>query len=126
MGHLGHRRSPGFQCPSVHLIGILDIQAEETRRIRPFLRRVERHHHRVADPELGVPYGAILIMDPRELLRPKRAPDKLDEPGGVPRNDPRRDRVIALRNSPDLGARVTRLRHNQLLPSEQTVPLHYT
>ena len=29
MGHLSHRCSPGFQRPSVHLIGILDVQAEE-------------------------------------------------------------------------------------------------
>ena len=46
-----------------------------------------------------MPDGAILVVDPRDLLRPKGAPDKLDEPGGVPRNDPRRDRVIALRYS---------------------------
>jgi hypothetical protein len=116
--HLGHRHGPGLERPPVDGIAVLDVQAEKARRVRLPLSRVERHHYRVADPELGVPDGAILVGNAGDLLRAERLLDEVEEPGRVPRDDSRRDRVIALGHRPNptvRPGRVVRVRHSKLL-----------
>ena len=75
--HLGHGGGPGLQRSPIYSIAILDVQAEEARRVRPLLFRIERHYYRVADPELGVPDGPVLIVDPGYLLRTKRLSNEI-------------------------------------------------
>src|SRR3712207_2341410 len=116
--HLGHRHGPGLQRPPIHLIAVFEVQAEESRSVRPLRLGVEGHDYRVADPELGVPDGAILGGDPSHLLRAERLLHEIEEPGRVPRDDPRRDHVIALRHRPDPSVSLTRVvhvRHSKLL-----------
>jgi hypothetical protein len=68
----------------VRRVGVLDIQAEEGGRVRPFRLGIEPHYHRVADPELGMPYDTALILYPCDLLRTKGLLDEFDQPGGIP------------------------------------------
>jgi hypothetical protein len=97
--HLGHRSSPGLQRLLVHGVAIFDVQPKEARRFRPIRFRVEHHHHRIADPDLGMSDAAILDMDASQLLRVERLFHEIEKPRGGFRDDPRRDSVIPLRES---------------------------
>src|SRR5205814_3438152 len=70
--HLGDRSRSSCQSLLVHSIPIRDVEAQEARSSRPLLSSIKRHDDAVTNFGFGMANGTIPVVDPPQLLCPKR------------------------------------------------------
>jgi hypothetical protein len=118
VGQGGHDRRAGVDGALQDGLGVFDVQAQHRRCVH-CERRVEEHHDRGPDADFGVADLAGFQFDAAELFAVEGVLDELDDAGGIARDDPRRDRAVAL------GDRCGSGTHGGSLSLWERVPVQY-